>query len=128
LTTETRFGVWFVWDGVGGYSAKRDSYIIKSVFELDGPPIPGSAGGEVGSTLYQFSGGTFDPNAGHPQIRYLIAPLAHIVAPTGAAISYDAIVSRQGLNYHFLGTVPEPSTALLVACGLVGLGLRRRRR
>jgi hypothetical protein len=29
--------------------------------------------------------------------------------------------------YETIATVPEPSTALLVACGLVGLALKRRR-
>ncbi len=106
-----------IFDGLGGYDADLDSYFVTQEFAF----IANVAGGEPGSTLYTFLGLT---GGGNP---VGVTPLAHLVAPSGEAILFDALVSRGGEDFDLAGVItapapvippiPEPSAAALFAIG-----------
>jgi hypothetical protein len=64
-----------------------------------------------------------DPPILHGSIQDDVAP-----ETTGATLAFTDFRWTSGLNggSYSLALVPEPTIALLLACGLVGLGVRRR--
>jgi hypothetical protein len=55
--------------------------------------------------------------------QHLRISLGQLVVPTGEAINYHGVISRQGANHEVAGVImtPEPGTFLMMSLGLAGL-------